>query len=59
MFGRKASLPTTANLSLPNMQSHTTKTWIAYLNHYLPLLQQNIRVNIQKSQEQQQKYYNK
>ncbi|KAG0756043.1 hypothetical protein G6F18_011447 [Rhizopus arrhizus] len=59
MFGRKAKLPTINDMTIPTIQSHNTKTWITYLNHYLPLLQNKIKQNLQESQERQQKYFNK
>ncbi|KAI9329396.1 hypothetical protein BD770DRAFT_454274, partial [Pilaira anomala] len=42
-----------------NAKTYTSSSWVAYLNHYLPLLHKEIHINIQKSQAQQQKYYNR
>ncbi|KAI9493041.1 hypothetical protein BDB00DRAFT_743132, partial [Zychaea mexicana] len=57
MFGRKPILPSVANIQPPAMKSHNAETWIAYLNHYLPVLQGQIKANIQKAQLRQKRYY--
>ncbi|KAI9329304.1 hypothetical protein BD770DRAFT_334093 [Pilaira anomala] len=59
MFGRKAKLPTLQELHITQYKTHTSESWITYLNHYLPLLHKEVHSSIQKSQEQQKKYYNK
>lgn len=59
MFGRKAKLPSLQEIPDFKIQSHTAKTWMAYLNHYILLLHGDVRANIQKSQQNQQKYYNR
>ncbi|KAI9465960.1 hypothetical protein BDB00DRAFT_731862, partial [Zychaea mexicana] len=59
MFGRTAILPSAADLHLPAMKTHTTETWIAYLNHYLPILHKKVHNNIQKAQERQKRYYDR
>ena len=59
MYGRMATLPTTTALKVSDSSQHNTKTWIAYLNHYIPLLHQEARNNIQKAQERQKKYYDR
>ncbi|KAG2224453.1 hypothetical protein INT45_010519 [Circinella minor] len=59
LYGRAPILPTTAPLVLPSTKTHTTETWISYLNHYLPILHQQVYSNIQKAQERQKKYYDR
>ncbi|KAI9490041.1 hypothetical protein BDB00DRAFT_746628, partial [Zychaea mexicana] len=59
MFGRIATLPTTGIWQPPTMKSHNAETWIAYLNHYLPVIHEQAKKNIQASQEKQQRYYNR
>lgn len=59
MYGRQAKLPSLQEITTFRLQSHTAKTWMAYLNHYIPLLHVDIRANIQRSQELQQRYYNR
>lgn len=59
MFGRKAQLPSLQEIADLKITTYTTKAWLAHLNHYIPILHNNIRANIQRSQKTQQHYYNK
>ncbi|KAI8330688.1 hypothetical protein BD560DRAFT_298622, partial [Blakeslea trispora] len=59
MFGRKARLPSLESINNIDHANHTTKTWITYLNHYIPLLHKEVKQNILKSQARQQKYFNR
>lgn len=59
MFGRKAVLPKLNEISSLVTTSYTTEAWINYLNQYIPVLHAEIHQNIQKNQEQQQRYYNR
>ncbi|KAG2219770.1 hypothetical protein INT45_008601 [Circinella minor] len=59
MFGRIATLPTTARMEPPPISNHNTQPWIAYLNHYLPIIHEQAKKNINTAQIRQQKYYNK
>ncbi|OBZ81348.1 hypothetical protein A0J61_10603 [Choanephora cucurbitarum] len=59
MFGRKSTLPSVHELSDWNPTNHTTKQWIQYLNHYIPILYMDVKANIQKSLDRQQRYFNK
>ncbi|KAI7846750.1 hypothetical protein BDC45DRAFT_452999, partial [Circinella umbellata] len=54
---QKPILPSTAELNLPAIKNHNTESWITYLNHYLPILHHQVKLNIQKSQARQKKYY--
>ncbi|KAI9310418.1 hypothetical protein BX666DRAFT_1813497, partial [Dichotomocladium elegans] len=57
LYGRPPVLPLMAALQVANSKTHTTETWVAYLNHYLPVLHDSIRSNIQKAQDRQKRYY--
>ncbi|KAI9496747.1 hypothetical protein BDB00DRAFT_740956, partial [Zychaea mexicana] len=59
MFGRTAILPPVSDIRPPVMRSHNTETWVTYLNHYIPVIQGQIRSNIQKAQERQKRNYDK
>ncbi|ORY96964.1 hypothetical protein BCR43DRAFT_415826, partial [Syncephalastrum racemosum] len=59
MFGRKPTLPTTGIMEAQTLQSHDAKIWAAYLNHYLPIIQEKARENIMAAQERQAQYYNR
>lgn len=59
MFGRQAVLPALADFPRVDKMSYKAEEWIAYLNHYLPIIHEEIQVNIQLSQQNQQKYYNR
>lgn len=53
LYGRQASLPPTAQLEPPAKSGHTTKSWIQYLNHYLPIIHDTIRNKIEEAQQRQ------
>ncbi|KAG2222657.1 hypothetical protein INT45_013471 [Circinella minor] len=57
MFGRKAILPPLANITPPKMKTHNSESWVAYLNHYIPLIYEKSKNNIQKAQQRQKHYY--
>lgn len=59
MFGRKAHLPSLQEIADLKITTYTTKAWLDHLNHYIPILHNDIRANIQRSQQAQQHYYNK
>lgn len=59
MFGRQAILPSLSDLPNISQRGYQAEEWIAYLNHYLPILHKDIKLNIQRSQANQQKYYNR
>lgn len=59
MYGRKARLPTLQEFQLTSPKTYSSESWITYLNHYIPLIHQEMHVNIQKSQQQQQHYFNR
>ncbi|KAI8062932.1 hypothetical protein BDF21DRAFT_347527 [Thamnidium elegans] len=59
MFGRKSRLPTLEDLQVDSFKTYSSEQWINYLNHHIPLLHENIHINIQKSQVQQKKYFNR
>lgn len=47
MFGRKAILPALAELpSVQQYNNYDTTTWMAYLNHYIPVLLNDVKKNI-------------
>lgn len=58
MFGRQAILPALNDFPRISKPGYQAEDWIAYLNHYLPIIHKDIKLSIQKSQENQQKYYN-
>ncbi|KAI7849197.1 hypothetical protein BDC45DRAFT_412660, partial [Circinella umbellata] len=57
IFGRKAVLPPLVNIQPPKMKTHNSESWVAYLNHYIPLIHEKIKNNIQKAQQHQKHYY--
>ncbi|KAG1127688.1 hypothetical protein G6F38_013668 [Rhizopus arrhizus] len=60
MFGRQAKLPGINEVPMTiNLSSHNSKTWFSYLSHFLPIIHNNVRQNLQQSQERQQRYFNK
>lgn len=59
LYGRKAKLPSLQELPNVKWKTYTTESWLAHLNHYIPILQNNIHSNIQRSQKLQQHYYNR
>lgn len=59
MYGRKARLPSLQEFHLSEPKTYSTEAWLTYLNHYLPLVFEKIHINIQKSQQQQQQYFNR
>ncbi|KAI8329790.1 hypothetical protein EDC96DRAFT_418352, partial [Choanephora cucurbitarum] len=59
MFGRKPVLPQLNGEVTTSFKTYTAESWYHHLNHYLPILHNQIKVNLQTSQERQQKYFNK
>ncbi|KAJ8652099.1 hypothetical protein O0I10_012288 [Lichtheimia ornata] len=57
MFGRKPTLPATAELTPSTTEGYNTKEWIHYLNSHLPLIHGNIKKKLTTAQERQKKYY--
>lgn len=60
MFGRKPNLPhLSGEIKTTSFKTFTAETWYHHLNHFLPILHENIKSKLQTSQERQQKYFNK
>lgn len=59
MYRRQAVIPPLEDLLNVKTNTFTSKSGISYLNHFLPLLHQDLKQNIQRSQQQQQKQYKK
>lgn len=59
MFGRKPVLPALDSFPSVGGLTYQAEEWIAYLNHYIPIIHDDIKINIQRSQANQQKYYNR
>lgn len=47
------------DLQVAQTKTYSSEQWVTYLNHYIPLIHQDIHINIQRSQIQQQKQFNK
>ncbi|KAG1394361.1 hypothetical protein G6F60_010905 [Rhizopus arrhizus] len=59
LYGRRAVLPALADIDKLQVKNHNSQTWLAYINHYMQIIRNDIRANLQKSQERQQKYFNR
>ncbi|KAI9310008.1 hypothetical protein BX666DRAFT_1845350, partial [Dichotomocladium elegans] len=58
MYGRPSSLPTTVAMEAPPLKTHNLKTWLAYLNHYIPVIHEAAHSKIITAQRRQQTHYN-
>ncbi|KAI7846893.1 hypothetical protein BDC45DRAFT_416175, partial [Circinella umbellata] len=58
LYGHSPSLPSTTAIEAPTKVTYTTQQWVNYLNHYLPIIHNNIKQNLQKAQARQARHYN-